>query len=185
MFIKEFEELNKRLEAAGVRSYQNPRNTAAGSLRQLDPSLTASRPLTLLTYAIVASSDPMPPTQRGLLDFLKASGFPVSSEVNTCHNIDEVIQVCEEWRERRDRLPYEADGVVIKINDLRLQADLGVVGKDPRGRDCPEIPGARGDHPAQGYRGQRGPDGGADALRDPGTGGDRRGDRQTGHPAQF
>ena len=140
MFIKDFDELNRRLEAAGVRSYQNPRNTAAGSLRQLDPTLTASRPLTLLTYAIVASSDPLPTTQRGLFDFLKASGFPISSDVSTCRNIDEVIQVCEEWRERRDRLPYEADGVVIKINDLRLQVDLGVVGKDPRGAIALKFP---------------------------------------------
>ena len=140
MFIKDFEELNQRLEKAGGRAYQNPRNTAAGSLRQLDPNLTSERPLTLLTYAIVASSDPLPPTQRALLDFLKASGFPISSDVETCQNIDAVIEVCETWQDRRDRLAYEADGVVIKINNLDLQADLGVVGKDPRGAIALKFP---------------------------------------------
>jgi DNA ligase (NAD+) len=133
MMIKQFAELNQRLQDAGIRTYQNPRNTAAGSLRQLDPNLTASRPLTLLTYAIVDSSDPLLRTQRALLDRLKAWGFPVSPDIETCPDIESMLEALGHWSVKRDKLPYEADGVVIKIDDLRLQDDLGVVGKDPRG----------------------------------------------------
>ncbi len=133
MLIHDFEKLNERLLEAGEKTYQNPRNTAAGSLRQLDPGLTATRPLTLLTYEIVASSDPLPRTQRDLLETLKAYGFPVAADIEYCADFQTVLQSCGRWQQRRDTLPFEADGVVIKINDLRLQADLGVVGKDPRG----------------------------------------------------
>ncbi len=131
--IKDFEKLNQRLEEAGERTYQNPRNTAAGSLRQLDASLTATRPLTLLTYALVDSTVPLPPTQKALLEYLGALGFPVAKEIEYCENLETALSACEEWLKKRDVLPYEADGVVIKINDLNLVADLGIVGKDPRG----------------------------------------------------
>jgi DNA ligase (NAD+) len=133
MMIKPFEELNQRLQEAGIRTYQNPRNTAAGSLRQLDPNLTASRPLTLLTYAIVDTSDPMPRTQHELLEMLKGWGFPVSPDIEICPDVESMLSALEHWSKKRDTLPYEADGVVIKIDDLRLQSDLGIVGKDPRG----------------------------------------------------
>ena len=133
MNIRDFDRLNERLLEKGEKTYQNPRNTAAGSLRQLDPGLTATRPLTLLTYEIVASSDPLPRTQRDLLDYLKALGFPVSADNEYCSDFAAVLEAGAIWQQKRDILPYEADGVVIKINDLRLQADLGVVGKDPRG----------------------------------------------------
>jgi len=131
--IKDFEELNRRLIEAGEKPYLNPRNTAAGSLRQLDPSLTASRPLTLLTYAIVDASGEVPGTQWETLQFLRELGFPVTKEAEYCANLDAVLEACSRWLEKRDTLPFEADGVVIKINDLRLQEALGVVGKDPRG----------------------------------------------------
>jgi DNA ligase (NAD+) len=133
MTIREFEELNRRLEQNGMKTYLNPRNTAAGSLRQLDPALTASRPLHLLTYQIVDSDGPTPATQWGLLAYLRELGFPVTPDAQLCKSIDEAIRVCKDWEGRRDSLPYEADGIVIKINDLALAADLGVVGKDPRG----------------------------------------------------
>lgn len=133
MFIKDFEELNKRLEQSGEKTYLNPRNTAAGSLRQLDPSLTASRPINIFVYAIVASSAPLPQTQWEQLQTLKAWGFPVASDVQYCASVEEVLKELDQWREKRDTLPYEADGVVIKINDLELASSLGYVGKDPRG----------------------------------------------------
>lgn len=133
MTIREFEELNRRLEEAGAKTYLNPRNTAAGSLRQLDPALTATRPLHLLTYQIVELDGIMPGTQWQLLAYLKALGFPVTPDAQLCHDIDEAIRVCQEWIDKRDSLPYEADGIVIKINDLALAVELGVVGKDPRG----------------------------------------------------
>lgn len=133
MHLKDFEALNRRLEEAGERTYLNPRNTAAGSLRQLDPGITATRPLVLLTYAIVSANGAVPVTQWETLQYLKALGFPVYDGAQYCKDIQEVLARLDAWMELRDRLPFEADGVVIKINDLRLADDLGVVGKDPRG----------------------------------------------------
>lgn len=133
IFSKDFDALNQKLEEAGQKTYLNPRNTAAGSLRQLDPALTATRPLTVLTYAIVDSSEPTPETQWGTLNLLKALGFPVSSLNQQLDTIDEVVAQIPAWNERRDHIPFEVDGVVIKLNDLRVAAELGFVGKDPRG----------------------------------------------------
>lgn len=130
--LADFEELNRRLEEAGEKTYLNPRNTAAGSLRQLDPALTASRPLTLLTYTIVYGEGDLPKTHTDTLALLRALGFPVVESAH-CRTLDEVITAYQEWVKRRDQLPYEADGIVIKINDLSLAEDLGFVGKDPRG----------------------------------------------------
>ena len=128
----DFEKLNKDLEEAGERVYQNPRNTAAGSLRQLNPALTASRPLTLLCYAIVACSERVPVTQLETLEYLTTLGFPVTAQYELCGNLDFVLERIIDWQEKRDSFPFEADGVVIKVNDLDLAAELGVVGKDPR-----------------------------------------------------
>ncbi len=132
--IKEFDKLNKKLEEAGEKTYLNPRNTAAGSLRQLDPVLTASRPITLLVYQIVYSEGGKVPTsQWEILEYLKALGFPVTDIARRFNDLDTAIEYTETFNEGRDTLPYEADGMVIKIDDLHLAADLGFVGKDPRG----------------------------------------------------
>ncbi|HEX7567527.1 MAG TPA: NAD-dependent DNA ligase LigA [Anaerolineaceae bacterium] len=131
--IKEFEKLNQRLEEAGERTYLNPRNTAAGSLRQLDTALTASRPLTLLTYAIITAEGAIPQTQWEQLQYLKELGFPVTDLAEFCPDFQSVLGQLDKWNNRRDRMPFEADGVVIKINDLRLASELGISGKDPRG----------------------------------------------------
>jgi DNA ligase (NAD+) len=131
MYLKEFEELNRRLSEAGEKTYLNPRNTAAGSLRQLDPKLTATRPLTLLTYEIVASDRALWLTDEERLKFLREIGLPVV-KWTYCRDIDSAIDVSLDIIEQRYNMPYEADGVVIKINDLSLAEDLGVVGKDPR-----------------------------------------------------
>ena len=132
--IQEFEKLNRKLEEAGKRTYLNPRNTAAGSLRQLDPSLTASRPLTLLVYQIIHSEGGKVPTsQWELLEWLKALGFPVTDIAKRFNKFEDAIAYAETWDNKRDELSYEADGMVIKIDDLRLATDLGFVGKDPRG----------------------------------------------------
>ncbi len=136
ILLKDFEALNRRLEEAGERTYLNPRNTAAGSLRQLDPQITASRPITLLVYQIVAWEDeklPPPATQWETLETLRAWGFPVTDIARRYQSLEEAIAYAESWSRQRDRLPFEADGMVIKIDDLRLAADLGFVGKDPRG----------------------------------------------------
>lgn len=130
--IKDFEKLNRRLEEAGERTYLNPRNTAAGSLRQLDSALTASRPLKLLVYSIVSAEGSVPVTQMERLEYLKALGFPIP-EYSFCTNLDDAIDACRSLADRRDNLPFEADGSVIKINELSLAGGLGFVGKDPRG----------------------------------------------------
>jgi DNA ligase (NAD+) len=132
IMIDDFKALNKRLEEAGEKTYLNPRNTAAGSLRQLDPALTDSRPLTLQTYEIVYSSDSVPATQYETIEYLSQLGFPVV-ENTLCDNLDAAILASEDLTSRREILPFEADGAVIKINDIGLASDLGVVGKDPRG----------------------------------------------------
>jgi DNA ligase (NAD+) len=139
--IKEFEKLNQKLEEAGEKTYLNPRNTAAGSLRQLNPAITASRRLTLLIYQIVSwGKDPQNPqspraprSQWELLGYLKSLGFPVTDVAQRFDDIESAIAYTQTWDKRRDELPYEADGMVIKIDDLDLAADLGFVGKDPRG----------------------------------------------------
>lgn len=132
--IKDFEELNRKLEEAGEKTYLNPRNTAAGSLRQLDPKLTASRPITLLVYQIVyAEGGEIPSSQWETLEYLRSLGFPVTDVAKRFDTLEEAIAYTETWNEKRDELPYEADGMVIKIDDLRLAGELGFVGKDPRG----------------------------------------------------
>jgi len=131
--VREFEALNERLAQAGDKTYLNPRNTAAGSLRQLDPSITATRPITLLVYAIVSTDGVTPGTQWGMLEYLRSLGFPVAQQAQRFTNLEQAIIWCEGWATRRDELPYEVDGMVIKIDDLQLAEDLGYVGKDPRG----------------------------------------------------
>ena len=134
MPIEEFEKLNRKLEEEGKRTYLNPRNTAAGSLRQLDPALTASRPLTLLVYQIIHyEGGKVPTSQWEVLEYLKALGFPVTDIARRFENCEEAIAYAQSWDTKREELPYEADGMVIKIDDLRLASDLGFVGKDPRG----------------------------------------------------
>ncbi|MEX0787394.1 MAG: NAD-dependent DNA ligase LigA [Anaerolineales bacterium] len=128
----DFEAMNHRLSEAGGRTYVNPRNTASGALRQLDPRLTAARPITLLCYAIVESADPIPGRQTEVLAHLSKLGFPVARETVPAPNLKSAIEAAEKLKGARETLAYEADGAVIKVNDLRLAADLGVVGKDPR-----------------------------------------------------
>jgi DNA ligase (NAD+) len=133
ILLNDFEEMNRRLEQAGERTYVNPRNTASGALRQLDPKLTAQRPISLLCYSIIEGEDSQPDRQLDVIEYLRRMGFPVPDEIHHCEDLESAISVGEQMAQRRDDLPYEADGVVIKINDLKLAADLGFVGKDPRG----------------------------------------------------
>jgi len=132
MTRKDFAELNTRLAANGQKTYLNPRNTAAGSLRQLDPVITSSRPLKIIVYNIVTAQGNIPETQSGTLAYLKELGFPVCDLSRHCNTIDEAIRICEEAESQKEQWPFEADGMVIKVNDLTLASDLGFVGKDPR-----------------------------------------------------
>ena len=133
MSISDFDKLNQKLSEKGEKTYLNPRNTAAGSLRQLDPSITAQRPLRLFAYNILSAVGEIPDTQWGVLQYLKELGFPVSEDSQLCNNFGEVLKLTQEWIDKRDTLDYEVDGTVIKINDLNLNQSLGFVGKDPRG----------------------------------------------------
>lgn len=130
--ISDFNELNTQLISRGEKPYQNPRNTAAGALRQLDPALTASRKISLLVYSVVVGDSSVPISQWEQLNYLQNLGLPVPKAIY-CKNLDEAIAAYEKICTERDVLPYEADGAVIKINDLPLSRDLGIVGKDPRG----------------------------------------------------
>jgi DNA ligase (NAD+) len=142
VFIKkdDFLRLNEILQENGEKTYQNPRNTASGSLRQLDPNVTSNRSLTLLTYAIIESSEEPPRTQWGLLKYLAELGFPTTDLAELKNNFTDVIDSIDSWKNIRDSIQYEVDGVVIKINDLQLADDLGVVGKDPRGAIALKFP---------------------------------------------
>jgi DNA ligase (NAD+) len=131
--LDRFNELNRSLEEAEERPFANPRNAAAGSLRQLDPRVTAQRPLAVFCYAVVDADGASLRTQWETLSYLRAMGFPVSHECQRFTDLDQVIAYCETWMERRDTLNYEVDGVVIKVDDLATQETLGVAGKDPRG----------------------------------------------------
>ncbi|MDP2965614.1 MAG: NAD-dependent DNA ligase LigA [Pelolinea sp.] len=135
---KEFGKLNDQLLKDGEKTYQNPRNTAAGSLRQLDPGLVAARPLTILAYTVVTENPKH--TQWETLEYLKALGFPVSDLATYYRNFDEVISQIGKWNALREEIPYEVDGIVIKINDLKLSESLGFVGKDPRGAIALKFP---------------------------------------------
>lgn len=137
----DFAKLNQEMEATGQKPYLNPRNTAAGSLRQLDPAITAQRPLKLFLYQIVESSEPLPPTQEAILEYIASFGLPVNPLRWKAGNIQEAIKICEDQATKRHSWAYDADGVVIKINDHKLYEDLGVVGKDPRGALAYKYPG--------------------------------------------
>jgi DNA ligase (NAD+) len=135
----EFEALNRSLAEKEQKTYLNPRNTAAGSLRQLDSRITAQRPLTLLVYAVVHhEGGEIPGTQWETLNYLRELGFPVSEASRYCASLEEAIHLCLETDP--NAFPFEVDGMVIKINDLALAGDLGVVGKDPRGAIAYKFP---------------------------------------------
>ncbi len=114
--------------------FANPRNAAAGSVRQLDPSITAARDLRMLCYSLDESSAEALglPSQKSVLDFFHAHGIPTHREYHLCKNPEEIQKVYKEWGKKRNDLPFDIDGVVIKINDKKLQRDLGSTAKAPR-----------------------------------------------------
>ena len=132
MPIAEFHKFNEQQAEKGEKVYANPRNFAAGSLRQLDSQITAQRPLAFFSYAIGYVQGAEINTQKEALDYLKAHGFPVNPEVLHTTNFEEMLAYIHRWMERRNDLGYDADGAVVKINDFGLQQHLGVVGNAPR-----------------------------------------------------
>jgi DNA ligase (NAD+) len=125
-----FAELNERRTAAGEAAFANPRNAAAGTIRQLDPKIAAERPLSMWCYGIGEGLDLA--THADELDWMRERGFKVEDEVAVHETEDEVVARCRWWEERRESLDYEIDGVVVKVNERALWRDLGVVGREPR-----------------------------------------------------
>ncbi|GAB4275922.1 MAG: NAD-dependent DNA ligase LigA [Candidatus Promineifilaceae bacterium] len=139
--LDKFEALNLARAVAGEQVYMNPRNAAAGSLRQLDSTVTAQRPLTLYCYDIVAwDGGDIPPKQSDRLALLAAWGFPTSPDNQYCPTLAAVAAAYPQWVEKRNHLNYEIDGIVVKINDRPLADSLGFVGKDPRGAIAMKFP---------------------------------------------
>ena len=130
--IADFARLNEKRAAEGLATFANPRNSAAGSIRQLDPEVARSRPLSLWCYGIGASEGLDHESHLESIEWLRDRGFKVNQGVAVHQAIDSVLEACRSWEERRERLDYEIDGVVIKINDYRIQQALGVVGREPR-----------------------------------------------------
>jgi DNA ligase (NAD+) len=141
--ISAFKRINEDRLVKGETQFANPRNAAAGTLRQLDPTVTASRPLSFFGYAIgrVDWNRPDLETQFEVLEQLKEWGLPVNPHLRHCSTIEGVIDYCRSWQERRDSLDYEIDGIVIKVNRLSFQRRLGVVGRDPRWAVSYKFPG--------------------------------------------
>jgi DNA ligase (NAD+) len=132
MEINGFKELNKKREASGEPLFANPRNAAAGSLRQLDPSITASRPLNIFFYGLGEIVGYTVKTHWEFLNGLPQWGLRVNPLARRCMDIEETIGYYEEISHQRETLPYEIDGVVIKVDDLALQSRLGVISRNPR-----------------------------------------------------
>src|SRR5579872_3472269 len=129
----DFEALNEKRVEAGQPVFANPRNAAAGGVRQLDPKLTRARKLSFFGYSLGALTDGHDiRTQWDALQFIKRLGFAVNPFVTKCADMSDVIAFCEEWETRRDGLDYEIDGVVVKVDSLAVQDRLGAVGREPR-----------------------------------------------------
>lgn len=143
MPISGFRRLNERLEAQGQQRFANPRNAAAGSLRQLDPRVTAERPLDAFLYGVARVEGPEPRTHHEALELLRAWGFKVNPHARLCADIEEVIAFCEEWTARRGELDYLVDGVVVKVDGLEQQRRLGTTARSPRWAVAYKFPAER------------------------------------------
>ena len=156
--LEDFRKVNEKRAAAGESTFMNPRNSAAGAIRQLDPKQARQRPLSFWAYGVgviaAAAGDAAEEASegrdgadgtaasvgevlgvdghRGTLQWLKDRGFPVNDEVSVATTVDDAVKTCLGWGERRDRLEFEIDGVVLKVDDFELQRRLGSVGRDPR-----------------------------------------------------
>ncbi len=127
-----FAQLNEQRISAGEPTFANPRNAAAGSLRQLDPRVTASRPLSTWFYGVGYMEGLEFSGHYEVLEWLRRAGFRVNPDVRVAATADDIVTGCRDWQERREQLDYDIDGVVVKLDDRRLQAALGAVGRDPR-----------------------------------------------------
>jgi DNA ligase (NAD+) len=140
----DFAELNRIRQEQGEALFANPRNAAAGSLRQLDPKITAARRLDAFFYDLLwwEGTEATPGTQWEAINQLKEWGFKVNPESVLCDSFEAVIAFCRRWQEERHSLPYEIDGIVVKLNSLAAQAELGATAKAPRSKVAFKFPAA-------------------------------------------
>jgi DNA ligase (NAD+) len=127
-----FEKLNQKRDKQGENLFANPRNAAAGSVRQLDPSITAKRQLDTFIYQATFPDGSNFRTHLEVLNFLKSAGFKVNPYIKECQDIEEAINYCKAWENKKSELNYEIDGMVIKLNQLNLREELGSTSKSPR-----------------------------------------------------
>jgi DNA ligase (NAD+) len=132
MSLPDFAALNERRAEAGLSTFMNPRNSAAGTIRQLDPRLAAERPLSMWCYGVGATDGLSLASHWEALSWLRDHGFRVNEDVVRLDDEEEVVRQCLAWQERRGALDFEIDGVVVKVDDVELQRRLGVSGRDPR-----------------------------------------------------
>ena len=131
MELEAFEKLNEERELNGEKTFANPRNSSAGTLKLQDPQLVAKRPLQIFVYYLFSEKDELTSQSENLV-LLGDLGFRINKNYRVCNSIEDVLQFCKEWEEKRNELPYEIDGVVIKVNSLRQQKILGTIAKSPR-----------------------------------------------------
>jgi len=140
-----FKKLNEERAKEGLPLFANPRNAAAGSVRQLDSRITAQRPLDIFVYGLGwAEGKAVPETHWEIMQYLKSLGFKINPNIALCRTIDEVKNYYAKWVENQDELPYEADGVVVKINSIPFQIELGFVGREPRWAAAYKFPAVQG-----------------------------------------
>jgi len=132
MSLPDFTALNERRAEAGLSTFMNPRNAAAGTIRQLDPRLARDRPLSFWAYGVGRTDGVRFAGHWESLEWLRDRGFPVNADIRRLATEEEVVAQCLEWHDRRGSLTFEIDGVVVKVDDFELQRRLGVVGRDPR-----------------------------------------------------
>jgi len=140
-----FKKLNEERAKEELPLFANPRNAAAGSVRQLDSKITAQRPLDIFVYGLGwAEGKAVPDTHWGIMQYLKSLGFKINPNIALCHTIDEVKNYYKKWVKDEEALPYEADGVVVKINSIPFQLELGFVGREPRWAIAYKFPAVQG-----------------------------------------
>ena len=139
-----FEMINEELADTGKKLYMNPRNAAAGALRQKDARLTAQCPLNIWIYALGWTDGSSPSTHCETLQWLGEMGFRVTTQIGRHKDVGTIEESYSEWRERRHQLPYDIDGLVVKVDDLALQSRLGAVGRGPRWAIAYKFPGVEG-----------------------------------------
>ncbi|HEY4712388.1 MAG TPA: NAD-dependent DNA ligase LigA, partial [Dehalococcoidia bacterium] len=140
-----FKKLNEERAKEGLPLFANPRNAAAGSVRQLDSSITARRPLDIFIYGLGwAEGKTVPDTHWEIMQYLKSLGFKINPNIALRHSLDEAEKYHQSWAESREKFPYEADGIVVKVNSIALQQELGTVAHEPRWAIAYKFPAIQG-----------------------------------------